>query len=389
MKTQRFNAYRELVRQLLECQEGQELALIQANQQLIDADFIQVMREVAAQFAIEGELDAASFLNHWSVELGNALRQNPSEAVVAKRDPRGVASKSSASPAAPSAPSEGDRAQEYMTLIKELLSCRKGSETEILQAHHHLVDQGLVAELGKVAAMLADKGDMADARFLQGVAEQLSGLVAQPHSAQYQQPHQQPHQEQIEQIELLHQLLRAIQTHAESPKMIVQLLTQHADQFNEAFLSALRLWANQVLAQLSPADAMKLAADLVLFSDAIQQVPAKHPAQLLDIAIAGYEIALPRFSSSQFPAQWAIIQTHLGEAHYFQGEAGHPEHIEAAIHCFQDALQVYTHDQFPREWVMVQTELGNAYRQRVQGDRTENLEKAVDAYAAALQVASM
>jgi hypothetical protein len=369
MKTQRFDAYRELVRQLLECQEGQELALIQANQHLIDADLIRVMREIAAQFAVEGELDAASFLSHWSVELSNALHQNGSrdESPAPRRQqPRDF---QPAGQEIEPAPEKGDRAQAYMTLIKDLLSCRKGAETDILQAYSHLIDQGLVEEMETVAAMLAEKGDDADARFLKGLAEQLAGVVSQPAPTK---------------VEFLQALLQGIQTHAERPEMIVELLTQHADQFDQAFLNALQIWAANVLPSVDPSQALKLAADLVIFSDAVQQVPSRQPERLLDIAIAGYEVALTQFSLSQFPAQWAVIQKHLGEAYYQSGETGHPDHMEAAIHHFQDALRVYTCEDFPQEWVMVQKDLAEAYRHRHRGDRTENLEKALDVYASVL-----
>ena len=43
MNEQRTQAYVNLIEQLLACAEGEELNILQANQELIDSEFLQVM----------------------------------------------------------------------------------------------------------------------------------------------------------------------------------------------------------------------------------------------------------------------------------------------------------------------------------------------------------
>jgi tetratricopeptide (TPR) repeat protein len=365
MNEHRFNAYLELIQRLLDCPQGQELALLQANQALVDPDLVNVMEQIAAQLVDEQDVESAQFLNHWATELKNLLALTEASA----------STQSTAS----------DRTQDYMVLIKDLLSCRKGAEPEVLQAHSELIDAGLVRQMEQVAAMLADKGDEADSHFLSGLARQLATAIAHTTSQPAaQQPTTNPATATLK-LHFLQHLLQVIQQSSGNPEAFLPLFQQYRQQFDLSFIQALHTWADTTLAKAAPEQALKLAADLVILSDAIQLLPDASQT-LREIAIAGYQIALPLFPHTTFPQQWAIIQTHLGETYCQQNGSNQPEHLEAAIHCFQDALQVYTHDQFPREWAMVQKDLGDAYRHRMQGDRTKNLEKAVAAYAAALEV---
>lgn len=75
MNEPRLKAYLDLIQKLLSCPKGKELALLQANQALVDAQFVQVMEQVAAQMAAEGDPGTANYLRDWAEELKNALAQ--------------------------------------------------------------------------------------------------------------------------------------------------------------------------------------------------------------------------------------------------------------------------------------------------------------------------
>lgn len=47
MDEERFNAYIQLIQQLLDCPHDEEAAILSANPELIDADLVQVMQAVA------------------------------------------------------------------------------------------------------------------------------------------------------------------------------------------------------------------------------------------------------------------------------------------------------------------------------------------------------
>ncbi|MBO1061487.1 MAG: tetratricopeptide repeat protein, partial [Aphanizomenon flos-aquae CP01] len=83
MNEQRLQAYYQLIQQLLSCPHGQEAAILQANRELLDVDFLQVVVEVAATFTQQGEENTANWLlglaSQLSEELDIALNGNTPE----------------------------------------------------------------------------------------------------------------------------------------------------------------------------------------------------------------------------------------------------------------------------------------------------------------------
>ncbi|MEH2300198.1 MAG: CHAT domain-containing tetratricopeptide repeat protein [Nostoc sp.] len=106
----------------------------------------------------------------------------------------------------------------------------------------------------------------------------------------------------------------------------------------------------------------------------------------MEIAIAGYEIALTVYTRSAFPEYWAMTQNNLGVAYSNRILGEQAENIELAIAVFFAALEVRTRSVFPVDWAMTQNNLGEGYRKRILGERAENIELAITAYFAALEV---
>ncbi|AFY58867.1 hypothetical protein Riv7116_6539 [Rivularia sp. PCC 7116] len=69
----RENQYFSLIEQLLKCPNGKEPELIEANSELVDADLIKSMMQVATSFAHNGNEDGAKFLIHVAKELSKQL----------------------------------------------------------------------------------------------------------------------------------------------------------------------------------------------------------------------------------------------------------------------------------------------------------------------------
>ncbi|MEB3216502.1 MAG: hypothetical protein VKN72_09755 [Nostocales cyanobacterium 94392] len=70
---QRQNQYYILIEELLKCPNGKEPELIEANSELLDAEFIKLMMQVATSFAHNGNEDGAKFLIHIARELSKQL----------------------------------------------------------------------------------------------------------------------------------------------------------------------------------------------------------------------------------------------------------------------------------------------------------------------------
>lgn len=156
MNQQSIPVYLNLIQQLLNCPQGEEWALFQQHQELLNPELLQVMEQVASELTAEGNAQAAKFLRHWETQLAQVL------------------SRSTHSPSTPPAHGTPDRGQAYLQLIQALLECPKGSEAEVLAANRALVDPGLVQMMHQVAAQMAAQGDRETASFLENLVAKLS-----------------------------------------------------------------------------------------------------------------------------------------------------------------------------------------------------------------------
>ena len=69
MNEERIKAYLKLINALLNCSSGEELAILNSNQDLIDADLVQLMECVSVREAEEGEHDLANRLQNLASQL--------------------------------------------------------------------------------------------------------------------------------------------------------------------------------------------------------------------------------------------------------------------------------------------------------------------------------
>ncbi|MBD2139756.1 tetratricopeptide repeat protein [Anabaena sp. FACHB-1237] len=109
-------------------------------------------------------------------------------------------------------------------------------------------------------------------------------------------------------------------------------------------------------------------------------------AQNLEDAIAAYTKALEVRTRDDFPVDWAMTQNNLGNAYRNRIRGDKAQNLEDAIAAYTKALEVYTRDDFPVQWATTQNNLGAAYGDRIRGDKAQNLEDAIAAYTKALEV---
>jgi hypothetical protein len=157
MDTRHLNTYLSLIEALLHCAKGEEWLLLQQHEDLIDAELLPLMAQVAEQLSAEGNVAAAQFLHYWIVQLTHLLQQDtPAET-----------------------PAE-NRAESYVNLIQTLLGCSKGDEITILNQHPDLLDEGLVYTMNQVAAQLAAKGSQDIAIYLKHLAAEVNRVCLHP-----------------------------------------------------------------------------------------------------------------------------------------------------------------------------------------------------------------
>jgi len=160
MNQQRLQSYINLIQQLLACPSGEEWILLRQNEALVTPELVQVMEQVAHQLVNQGNTKEAKFLHNLAGQIHHLF--------VAQTVPQ----------------SENNQSQAYLELIKALLDCPKGSESELLTANQELIGPGLVHTMQQVAAEMATNGDQETAHYLQHWARELNHLWLQQHNFQ-------------------------------------------------------------------------------------------------------------------------------------------------------------------------------------------------------------
>lgn len=158
MNQQRLQAYIQLIQKLLACPSGEEWILLRQYEALVTPELVQVMEQVAEQLAKQGNLKEAKFLHNLAGQIHHLF--------VAQTVPRS---------------SNEEHAQAYMELIKALLACPQGTESELLKANQELIEPGLVQMMQQVATQLASNGDREAASYLQHWAREVNQLWLQQH----------------------------------------------------------------------------------------------------------------------------------------------------------------------------------------------------------------
>ncbi|NEU74439.1 CHAT domain-containing protein [Hassallia byssoidea VB512170] len=254
------------------------------------------------------------------------------------------------------------RLQAYNQLIQTLLSCPSGEESEILAANTELLDADFVQVVVAAAEYFAQQGEENTAEWLRNLATYLTTPKTTPIT-----------QEDIDTYGQL--LLEILQATAESngdAEVIYPLLVANTDKLNDIFAELLRRWATNILAEAEADTATSIAAVIVTFSNRIQQFPLGSKANNMEIAIAGYEIALTVYTRSAFPVDWATTQNNLGIAYGDRILGERAENIESAIEAYTEALSVLTRSAFPQNNAVTLLNLGRLYQDEKQFDLAYN-----------------
>ncbi|MCL1474717.1 CHAT domain-containing protein [Argonema antarcticum] len=260
----------------------------------------------------------------------------------------------------------------YLNLTQILLTCPSDKVSEIVDANQELIDSGWVQMIEQAAVRLAEQGNQNGADKLNALRDYAAQLVAL-----------------VDTKEITLFWAEVWQATLESKcdrQVLYPLLQAHLDKLNDNLTRAMRIWATAASSAGTPEEIAANAGLIVNFSNLIAQFPHGSRASNLEIAIAGYELALTIFTRNVFPEQWAIVQNGLGIAYNNRIRGERAENLEQAIACYHNALQVYSREAFPERWALLQNNLGTAYIARLRGDQAENLEQAIACFQQALQI---
>jgi tetratricopeptide (TPR) repeat protein len=270
------------------------------------------------------------------------------------------------------------RRDAYLTLINALLACPSGEEGKILQDNAELVDAGLLETMVRVVLVLTERGDEQGAQFLTEIASQLGTILGLTSSR--------PNPDV--QLDFLKQVLKTILETQANAQVIDALLQKNLHLLDENFAQVLYDWGQLMRAELKAEQAQNLALVIGEFSNLIEPFSGGNEANNLEIAIAGYQVALTLLTRDQNPETWATLHHNLGTAYRNRIRGERAENIERAIASYQAALEISTREAFPTDWASTQNNLGLAYSSRIRGELAENIEWAIASFEAALQVYS-
>ena len=167
MDRTRLSAYLKLIETLLTCPQGEEWIYLKHYEEVVDAEFLQLMEQVAIQLGQQDDPVSATFLHNWAAKLHHIWLKE-------------------IDPAAP----EANKTEAYMTLIQQLLDCPEGMEEHLLIANEPLIGLGLVHKMREVSKALKQQGEEEPAEYLEVTANELSQgwLVEHGFSARLEKP---------------------------------------------------------------------------------------------------------------------------------------------------------------------------------------------------------
>lgn len=97
----------------------------------------------------------------------------------------------------------------------------------------------------------------------------------------------------------------------------------------------------------------------------------------IELALASYADVLRVFTEKDFPQEWAMVNSNIGNAYTHRIEGDRKDNIEKAILAFNSTFKVRTETELPEDWAGTHMNLGAAYTVRIKGDRKYNIEKAI------------
>ncbi|QJB47111.1 CHAT domain-containing protein [Dolichospermum flos-aquae CCAP 1403/13F] len=358
----RLQAYTNLIEQLLACANDGELNnILQANQELIDPEFLQVMENCATWLEQQGNNNDAAWLRYIPQQLGQYL--NPQAGSI----------------------------EEYQGFLLELLEAEAESNDPavvytILQRGQHLLDDTFPQLLQQFARNVFSQENAQDVAFTAGVIQNLCNNIAQF-----------PLGSRANNLEIAitgYQTLSEVYTREAFPEYwattqnnlgsAYQIRIRGEREYNlELAIAAYHLSLEVYTREAFPEDWARSQNNL---GNAYGDRILGERADNLELAIAAYKLSLEVTTREAFPVDWAMTQNNLGNAYSYRILGERADNLELAIAALNLSLEVYTREAFPERWAGIQNNLGNAYGNRILGERADNTELAIAAYNQSLEV---
>jgi len=408
MDEQRLAAYLELIQALLDCPSGEEDDILNANRELVDANFVQVMEAEAEKMAAEGNSNAG-WLQNLAAQLANYISNTatPEEYLSFLEKVLQVTRESNGNP------------QVVYPILQQNFDKLDLNFAQILQAWATFKFTGVTSEeAASIAAIIVNFGTLIQQFILGRRAWNLEICIACYTAAlEVYKRKDYPEDWAMTQNNLAAAYgdriagLRAGNIEEAIARYTAALEVRTRENYPEQWAMTQNNLGNAYRNRIEGLRAANIEEAITRYTAALEvRTRDNYPEKWADIqiclgaaysnriegvraanieeAIARYTAALKAYKRDNYPEKLAMTQNNLGEAYRNRIEGVRVENIEKAITCCRAALDVYTSNDDPEKWAMTQNNLGNAYRDRIKGVRAENIEKAIACYTASLEVST-
>ena len=341
MHKKRRKVYRNLINPLLSCNEGEEWELLQAHQELLDSDFIEVMKQVAEELEKKGDGEGAAFLGYLADEL---VSISVDREIIEKL---------------------------FDFLLKVLQA------TEESKGNAEKVYPLLEANIDKLDARLAELLQVWATTTLAEVKPEVAEEIAAVIVLFSNLIQQFPLGDKASNMEIAitgYEIALAVFTHEAFPYEWAMtknnLASAYSDRIRgeraENLEQAIALYQETLKVITFEAFPYEWAGTQHNLASAYSNRIRGERAENLEQAIALYQEALKVRTFEAFPYEWAGTQHNLALAYSNRIRGERAENLEQAIAFFQEALKVYTIDAFPQKNAETLSNLGRVSQEAKQ-----------------------
>ncbi|MBE8966049.1 tetratricopeptide repeat protein [Nostocales cyanobacterium LEGE 12452] len=325
MNEQRQQVYLNLIRSLLDSPSGEESEILAANQELLDAGFVQKVEEVAQMCSQHGDEKTANWLQGLAMQLREKLNLDTTVDLQSLSE---------------------EEIQAYFQFLMEILQATVDSEGDA-----QVVYSLLAKNTDKLDEVLAEILRQSGTNILrEAQADRVEYLTAD--------------------IVAFSNLIRQFPLGNKANNVEIAIT---------GYEVALTVYTQQAFPYKWAMTQNNLG---VAYSERIRGERTEN----LDVVITCYQNALKVYTFDAFPYEWARTQNNLGEAYRKGIKGDKANNLEKAIIAYNEALKVYTFDVFPYEWAIIQNNFAAVYIERIRGNKADNLEKAITSCQKALKV---
>jgi CHAT domain-containing protein len=371
MNSERTEAYLQLIQSLLNCDSGEEAAILAANQELVDSGLLQMVLATAQMFYEQGNENVAEWLEAFADELRNTLNLDTEVDLQSLSEEEYEAYFRFLMEALQATGESGGDAQVVYPLLQKNIKKLDGVLAEILKRWGtNVLGEDQPDEAEGLAGVIGNFGTVLQEFPLGSKAHNMEIAITSYEIA----------------LTIFTQSAFPVEWATTQNNLGSAYLDRILGDFAQNIETAIDAYTQALSVRTQSAFPVDWAQTQNNLGNAYHNRIRGDKAQNIETAIAAYTHALSVSTQSAFPVDWATTQNNLGNAYSERILGDKAQNIETAIAAYTQALSVRTQSAFPEKWATTQNNLGEAYRNRILGEKAQNIETAIAAYTQALSV---